>query len=66
MLLTLINIANPEAFNTVVSLVVSDFLGSYMLPVLLLLIKRVQGERIDLGPWSMGRAGGWLNAFALV
>ncbi|KAI9832416.1 MAG: hypothetical protein M1819_004405 [Sarea resinae] len=67
LLLALINIGSSAAFNAVASLLVAGFLGSYLLPISLLLGKRLRGDAIPYGPWKMGRLVGPLtNAFALL
>jgi choline transport protein len=37
-----------------------------MLPILLLLIKRIRGEQVPYGPWRLGRWGLPLNLVAVV
>jgi choline transport protein len=67
MLLGLINIGSSAAFNAVVSLVVAGYLGSYILPIGLLLHTRIRNpSSIHYGPWSLGRFGVATNAFSLV
>ena len=54
------------AFNAIVSLVVSSYLSSYLLPIILMIRKRLRGESIPLGPWTLGRWGLPINIFAAV
>ncbi len=50
-----------------ISLVVSGFLGSYILPIVLLMNRRLTDPRsLKFGPWSLGRAGLPVNIFALL
>lgn len=66
LLLSLINIGSTEAFNALISLVVAGFLGSYLLPIALLLWKRLRGDHINYGPWKLGIFGIPANTFALI
>lgn len=67
MLLGLINIGSSAAFNAVASLVVAAFLGSYLLPIGLLLYNRIyHPSSINYGPFSLGRFGIFTNIFALL
>lgn len=67
MLLGLINIASTAAFNAVASLVVAGFLGSYLLPILLLLHNRIRTpSRMTYGPFKLGWLGIPCNIFSLV
>lgn len=66
-LLALINIGSTQAFNAVVSLVVAGFLGSYVVPISLLLYTRIQNpSSLRWGPWAMGRLGVACNVSALI
>lgn len=67
MLLGLINIGSSAAFNAVASLVVAGYLGSYILPISLLLYNRIRNPKsIQYGPWSLGRYGVVVNIFSLI
>lgn len=66
LLLALINIGSTAAFNAVASLLVAGFLASYMIPIGLLLWKRVRGDKIRYGPWRLGKAGVLANGFSMV
>ncbi|EMC93957.1 hypothetical protein BAUCODRAFT_216276 [Baudoinia panamericana UAMH 10762] len=63
-LLGLINIGSSVAFNAIVSLVVSSYLSSYLIPIVLMIMKRLRGERVQLGPWTLGRWGLPINIIA--
>ena len=65
-LLALIIIGSSTAFNAIVSLTVAGLFVSYLLPITLLLIRKIRGEHIRYGPWRMGRAGLWVNGVAIV
>jgi len=65
-LLSLINIGSATVFNAVVSLTVAGFFGSYLLPFCLLLNTRIRHpERLEFGPWKLGRFGPWINGIAI-
>ena len=49
-----------------ISLVVAGFLGSYILPIGLMLWKRIRGDVIHFGPWHLGKFGLIANAFGMV
>jgi len=63
-LLGLINIGSSVAFNAIVSLVVASYLSSYLIPIVLLIRKRIRNEKINFGPWNLGRWGLAVNIFA--
>jgi len=66
-LLSLINIGSATVLNGVLSLAVSGFFGSYLIPFTLFLYKRIEyPEEILPGPWNLGRWGVFVNAFAIV
>ncbi len=57
LLLALINIGSSTAFNAIVSLSVASVLASYMVPIVLIVRRRLLKEPIRFGPWKMGRYG---------
>jgi amino acid transporter len=66
-LLGLINIGSSAAFNAVASLLVASFLGSYILPIGLLLYNRItKPSSIVYGPFKLGRFGIATNTFAIL
>ncbi|OAP59078.1 hypothetical protein AYL99_06376 [Fonsecaea erecta] len=68
LLLGLINIGSSAAFNAVASLVVSGYLGSYTIPIILILHKKIYNpSSIHYGPWTLGRRFGiFCNFFGLI
>ncbi len=54
------------AFNAIVSLVVSAYLSSYFIPIVLMIRKRIKKEPIKLGPWNLGRYGLPINIVAAI
>jgi len=66
LLLALINIGSSTAFNAIVSLSVASVLASYVVPIALILRRRLLNEPIRYGPWKMGRWGALANVVGLV
>ena len=65
-LIGLINIGSTVAFNAIVSLTEAGLFISYLIPIILIMIKKIKGEPIKYGPWRMGRAGVAVNAFSSI
>ena len=64
-IICLINIASTVAFNAIVSLTIAGLFTSYMIPIVLLAIKRVRDPAaLTWGPWSLGRMGIFVNIFS--
>ena len=63
-LICLINIGSTAAFNAIVSVTIAGLFTSYMIPIALMILKRLRHEPIRMGPWSLGRAGLPINCFA--
>ena len=66
MLLSLINIGSSTALNAILSLSTWALYISYLIPITLLVIKRVRKEHISFGPFHLGRFGIWVNLYAMV
>jgi len=69
-LLALINIGSTAAFNAIISMVVAGFMASYMVPIALILHKRLRNhpdkDKLHWGPWHMGPVlGPIVNAVGL-
>lgn len=66
-LIGLINIGSTAAFNAIVSLTEAGLFISYLIPICLIMIKKVRREDIEYGPWKMSR---WMslavNLFSIV
>ena len=60
-LIGLINIGSTVAFNAIVSVTIAGLFTSYLIPIILLILKRFKGESIRWGPWTLGRAGLYVN-----
>ena len=65
-LIGLINIGSTFAFNAIVSLTEAGLFISYLIPIVLIMIKKIKGEPVRYGPWKMGKAGVAVNAFSSV
>ena len=65
-ILALINIGSSIALNAIVSLVVAGLYTSYVVPITLILIKRVRGDPVRWGPWNMGRWGILVNIISII
>lgn len=65
MLLSLINIGSTTALYAVLSLSSLALYVSYLIPIALLVMKRLRKESIEFGPFTLGRCGLWTNLFAL-
>ena len=65
-LLGLVNIGSSTAFNALCSLPLIGHYFSYLLPIVLLVIRRIQGTKeIPFGPWTLGRYGLTINLAAI-
>lgn len=60
--LTLINLGSVVAFNAILSIGVVSLLGSYLISVSCMLLKRLRGEQLLPRRWSLGRLGLVCNA----
>lgn len=63
-LLALINLGSTTAFNALVSLPTIALYMSYLMPTLLLLLRKVRGIHPQYGPFKLGRWGIPINTFA--
>jgi amino acid transporter len=64
-LICVINIASTTAFNAIVSLTIVGLYSSYFIAISLVLKKRILGETVDFGPWTMGTYGIFVNFCAV-
>ncbi|KAM0437805.1 hypothetical protein ACHAPT_002170 [Fusarium lateritium] len=66
MLLGLINIGSTTAFNAILSLAVVGLEISYLMPIVLLIWRRMTSpEQLKWGPFRLGRAGIFINIIAV-
>ncbi|KAI8665183.1 hypothetical protein NCS56_00953400 [Fusarium sp. Ph1] len=67
MLLGLINIGSTTAFNAVLSLAVVSLQISYLMPIILLIWRRIsRPNTLTWGPWQLGKSGIVVNVVAIV
>jgi len=64
--LSLLNVASTTALTAMFALTNSSLYISYLIPIILLVMKRSRGEPIAFGPWTLGRWGMPVNLFAIV
>ena len=64
-ILGLINIGSTTAFHAIISLALIGHYSSYLLPTLLLVIRRFNKKEIPFGPWSLEKWGLWVNFAAI-
>jgi amino acid transporter len=65
-LLGLINIGSSTAFNALISLPTIALYISYLIPILFLVIRKLQNRHPKYGPFKLGHWGLPINLFALV
>ncbi len=65
MLLSLLNLANYTAFSVIISLSTFGLYQSYFIAIACMLHARLTG-RLTTAPWSLGKYGVAINAFALL
>ncbi|KAK0109940.1 hypothetical protein ONS95_002607 [Cadophora gregata] len=65
-LLALINIGSPTAFNALISLPTIALYMSYFIPILFLVIRKLQNRHPTYGPFKLGRWGLPINLFSLI
>lgn len=66
-LIGLINIGSTVAFNAIVSLTEAGLFISYLIPIILIMKKKIKGEDIKYGPFSLGKTFGLpVNAFSAI
>lgn len=63
-LLSLINLGSTIAFNAIISLQLLALMATYTVSIGCLALKRIKGEPLPVGRWSLGRFGLPINIFA--
>jgi choline transport protein len=64
-LLGLINIGSTTAFSAILSLATVGLYLSYVIPILFVLIRKLEGNPPQYGPYSLGRWGIPINIIAI-
>lgn len=65
-LLGLINIASTTAFNAILSLATLSLYISYLIPIVIFAVRKIQQQPIRYGPFRLGAFGLYINIFAVV
>lgn len=65
-LLGLINIGSSTAFNAVLSLSTLTLYISYIIPIIILVLRKLRRKPIPYGPFRLGALGLYVNLFAIV
>ena len=65
-LLSLINLGSTSAFYIVLSVSGIALYISYLVPITLILIRKLEGRHPAYGPWQLGRWGIPINLFAIL
>jgi choline transport protein len=65
-LLCLINVGSTTALGAIISIGTAAIIVSYLVPIMLLIRKRLCKEHIEFGPWTLGRWGMAVNLYAAV
>ena len=66
MLLNLINVASSTAFSAVISLTTLALYSSYMLPIGIMILRRLSKNKLQLGPFNLGRFGLLINILGIL
>ena len=66
MLLNLVNIASSTAFSAIISLTTISLYASYMLPIILMIKRRLGKNQLTFGPFTLGRLGLLINVIGLL
>ena len=65
MLLNLIYIGSSTAFSAIISLTTLTLYVSYIIPVIVMVIRRFQKRKLQFGPFQLGRFGLPINAIGI-
>lgn len=55
-----------QTCSAIVSLTETGLFLSYLIPIILIMIKKIKGEEIRYGPWALGKVGVFVNGFSAV
>jgi choline transport protein len=64
-ILSLVNLGSYVAYNAVISLCTLGIMACYILPISCFLLRKVNSNSIEYGPFQLGRWGIPVNVFAL-
>lgn len=65
MLLGLINLGSTVAFYAITGVTTVALYFTYLMPVVMIVIKKLRGEHIAYGPWRLGKWGLPINLFSI-
>ena len=65
-LIDLINIGSSTAFTALISLTTVSLYASYMLPIVLMVKRRLRNDEPCFGPYTLGRYGLLVNVIAIL
>lgn len=65
LLLGLITIGSTEAFLAIAGVATVASYFTYVIPIALMVVKRIRKEPVSLGPWRLGKWGLPINVFSL-
>lgn len=65
-IICLVNVGSTAAFNAIVSVTIAGLFTSYMIPIILMILKRLRNEEVRMGPWSLGKFGLAVNCYSVV
>ncbi|KAJ5625824.1 Amino acid/polyamine transporter I [Penicillium lagena] len=57
----IINVGSTAAFNAIISLTTAGLFTSYEIAIVLMFLKKIKGEHIPYGPWTLGPFGIAIN-----
>ena len=66
MLINLINIASSTAFSAIKSLTTVSLYASYILPIAIMIRRRLRNDEPKFGPYTLGRYGLLVNVIAIL
>lgn len=66
MLLALLNIASSTAFSAITTLTTISLYFSYMLPIIVMIRRRLGKDQLTFGPFKLGRYGLVINVIGLL
>ena len=66
MSIDLINIASSTAFSALISLTTVALYASYMLPIAIMIKRRLSNDKPCFGPYTLGRYGLLINVIAIL
>ena len=66
MLINLINIASSTAFSAIISLTTVSLYASYILPIAIMIRRRLRNDEPKFGPYTLGRYGLLVNVIAIL